>query len=831
MKRNIRISILGLAMVLSSCGKSNTSPSVEPSKNSNASISSLPSTSGKESPNKSSAISPSTSDTTSPSLPSADTTPSDIYELIQSASENTNFTILDSYQDSTGADVEYSTFYTKDYIYYQYSDAGYVSLESYDGNGTQLYNFSKRQAVELEDAVFYTDPDTKEATPIKKTETLNPLIDGIKNVTAASFETNGRYYYCKDSVLIEAFAYFLGASDFVGSMAAVTFSLSTSLDSLEFGFAPNFKGSDSDTSLIDSLHGELFDVGNTSVPELDSYHSSYILPTTKLSDDLLLSLADEMSYSTKVVYSYQGNKEDVIEQEDDIILTNSVRQITRHVSKIVSPTYSYLTKDSTNQNAIDNYISYDNKIIKEDTGEKFDSLVKKPRSLFEKDAFRLMDDGKTYHYFGYKGRSLIEDLTGFDTGNLKSIDVVVEEGKIKSLHAITPLRKDTYSQTMYYDVTVEFQKTSTIKPLVCYPESDSDTNPVRYNLSKAISNFGFDFGSIFYSFTATMSTKNTNNYKTTLKAFKQKESDYEMDTLLFDKEFVDTSTGSMGDKIHVQTGYYKKDNSTIIPFKVVDGKAVSSGPNIKGNLGTILGFDISADIFDVKDTNDSKSYDHTYQARTEAKNLSGHFLGYDNQDSMIPSSLTIHTGSSQSAYGTLAVIDSIEYEFNGEDIYKGKDVVSFTDYDKTKAPTDIDFSTLKDWVEPKTWKEGVSSEISEKIDSSLGDGMSSKIPFLYDKEMEDNWEIDCYDNTTDMSGKAISWINLFNMTYAVSDNNARSDYLTKYATLLKDNGFVEKQYPLANLGQGTQLYSETLDLYCRIADSVSSGIRFLKYID
>lgn len=818
-------------MILTSCGKSNTGASVEPSKNNSAPISSLPSTSGKESPSKSSIVSPSTSDTTSPSLPSVDTTPLDIYDLIKDAAASTNFTILDSYQDSTGGDVEYSTFYTEDYIYYEYSDAGYVSLESYDGNSTQLYNFSKKQSVELEDAVFYTDPDSKEAIPIKKTETLNPLIDGIKNVTDESFETNGRYYYCKDSVLIEAFAYFLGASDFVGSMAAVTFSLSASLDSLEFGFAPNFKGSDSDTALIDSLHGELFDVDNTSVPELDRYHSSYVLPSTKLSDELLLTLEDEMSYSTKVVYSYQGNKEDVVEQEDDITLSENARQVLRHVSKIASPTYSYLTKDPSTQNAIDNYISYDNKVMKEDTGEKFDSLVRKPRDFFEKNAFRLMDDGKTYHYFGYKGRELIQNLVGFDTGNLKSIDVTVEEGKITSLHAVTPLRKDTYSQTMYYDVTVEFQKKNTIAPLASYPESGSDTDPVRYNLSKAISNFGYDFGSIFYSFTATMSTKNTNNYKTTLKAFKQKESDYEMDTLLFDKESVDTTTGSMGDKIHVKTGYYKKDSSTVIPFKVVDGKAVSSGPNIKGNLGTVLGFDISADIFDVKDTNDVKSFDHTYQARTESKNLSGHFLGYDNQDCMIPSSLSIHTTSAQSSYATLSVIDSIEYEFNGEDIYKGKDVISFTDYDKTMAPSDIDFSTLKDWVEPKTWKEGVSSEISSKIDSTLGDGMSSLIPFLYDKEMEDNWEIDCYDNTTDMSGRAISWINLFNMTYAVSDNNARVDYLSKYATLLKDNGFIEKQYPLANLGQGTQLYSETLDLYCRIADSVSSGIRFLKYID
>ena len=54
-----------------------------------------------------------------------------------------------------------------------------------------------------------------------------------------------------------------------------------------------------------------------------------------------------------------------------------------------------------------------------------------------------------------------------------------------------------------------------------------------------------------------------------------------------------------------------------------------------------------------------------------------------------------------------------------------------------------------------------------------------------------------------------------------------------YSELLKEKGFVEKQYPLADPGLGTQLYKD--GLYVRIpnssADTLMSGIRFLIEIE
>lgn len=69
---------------------------------------------------------------------------------------------------------------------------------------------------------------------------------------------------------------------------------------------------------------------------------------------------------------------------------------------------------------------------------------------------------------------------------------------------------------------------------------------------------------------------------------------------------------------------------------------------------------------------------------------------------------------------------------------------------------------------------------------------------------------------------------------AASDSDpVYHDYAEKYVALLKANGFVEKEYPLASYGQGVQLYKD--GLYVRIpnssADTLMSGIRFLIEIE
>ena len=239
MKKSSKLLVVSLAMLLASCG--------DPS-------SSLPSSSVNGSQDVS--VNPDTSNSeTSFEDPSPDYKAEDVFNLIKKAAESTNFTISETVSvGETATTKTYLTEYTDKYIYYDYADAGYLALPSYDGEGTILYNFSGKTAPVVENAVSYTNPETKEVLPVKDTKTLNPLVDALKKLQASDIQLNYNYYYSKNATLIEAFAYLVGANSLTGSMAAVKFALNDAKDELEFAFVPNFLGSEQDTATIDSLH-------------------------------------------------------------------------------------------------------------------------------------------------------------------------------------------------------------------------------------------------------------------------------------------------------------------------------------------------------------------------------------------------------------------------------------------------------------------------------------------------------------------------------------------------------------------------------------------------
>lgn len=806
MKKSSKLLVVSLAMLLASCG--------DPS-------SSLPNSS----------VNPDTSKSeTSFEDPSPDYKAEDVFNLIKKAAESTNFTISETVSvGETATTKTYLTEYTDKYIYYDYADAGYLALPSYDGEGTILYNFSGKTAPVVENAVSYTNPETKEVLPVKDTKTLNPLVDALKKLQASDIQLNYNYYYSKNATLIEAFAYLVGANSLAGSMAAVKFALNDAKDELEFAFVPNFLGSDQDTATIDSLHAYMKLVGGTKETSLDSFLASYALPTKALDDTLLASLGDTGAYTAKVIYSYEGQEADVVEQEDQVVYTPTERQIRRKTKGVESTTFSSLKKGE-NGNAFDTYLSAENKVVSTDTGKKWEEEVITPSSVLEKASFRTTEGSSVYTYFGYKGRKLVNDIASFDVGEVKLVELTVSEGKIVSLHAKTPLRKDTYGKTMYFDVTVTFQETAQLKEIKAAEDEQME-------MKKALDTVYNTFG-LMNTFTATIQTDtSSNNYKTTITAFKHdtSSSNYSVDTILFDEESVDTSEGSAGDPVHIRYGYYRKSHSyssdTVIPFKVgEDGVAYSSSATFQTkSFGTLLNMDVSPLLFNQvkKDETTSKN---VYQLREEVKDISSHILGGNNVKNIIPSSLklTTVTGKTSDGYG-LVFLDRIEYEFNGEDIYKGKEHVEFSKWNETNAPTDVDFSTLTDWVEPKTWKDGA-KEVYTTLASSFGEDAASQLPFLYNKEIEGNWGIvDNYDEYPKY-GYAYNWVKLYNTTFAAAssleDDTVSPTYMPQFIERLKENGFVAKEgYPL---GSGNTYYNETLKMWCRVGESLMAGITFLR---
>lgn len=828
MKKQSKLLLLTVAGLLGACTSAPETPASSDIR-SEESPSSLPDNSSSV-PNL-----PSSSEESS--LPFVDPTPDytaqDVFSFLSKAAAGTNFTVKETVPSSDGVlSMDYFTYYTENYIHYTYANAGYVKLTDYTGESTLLYNYSDASSPTLEQAVTYSlDSSSTEALPVRDTQTLNPLIDGMKDVEADDILLNYSYFYCKDKTLIEGLSYFLGASSLAGKMSAVKLALSDEKDELTFTFAPDFSSgaSDSDISTIDSLSGVLEAVGTTSLAPMDQFVASYKLPEATLSEESVASISSSGAYHSKVTYHYEANAQDVIEQDDRVVFSENALQRRRIEKGTTSSVYTYLTKDPSSGNAISHYLDYKNTEVKEDTGKAFADLAKAPGSLIEEGAFRLTGEG-VYAYYGYQGRKLIADLAGFDCGGIESVTITVADGKIAKLHAKTPLRKDSYGQSMRYEVDVDFQQEGSITPIT--PSTNED-----YNLMGAIWNFQDEYGyGLSHSFTATMKTiTGSNNYATTMSLFKKDSLSSFNDVLLFDQESVDTEEGSSGDPIHIRWGYYQKDVSKkeVIPFRVNSkGEAISSGEAIADkNLGGILGFDVSADVFDLL-SGDEENGKWSYGLKEEAKGIQDHIIAGEQKDYMIPSSLKIDVsqipleGSSYS----IKVIDKIEYEFNAEGFYKGKDQILFGSYDKTKAPEDLDFSTLKDWVEPEDWGNGA-PEVSGDIDEAFGDGTSSKLPFLYQKQMEGEWIVGQseYDEYP-ASGFAYRWMILCNTAFMVGgDDEVSKAYMVAFAEKLKKNGFVEKDYPLGrNDSDVAALYSEELDLYVRVPESVTAGIRLLR---
>ena len=219
-----------------------------------------------------------------------------------------------------------------------------------------------------------------------------------------------------------------------------------------------------------------------------------------------------------------------------------------------------------------------------------------------------------------------------------------------------------------------------------------------------------------------------------------------------------------------------------------------------------------------------------YKLFADVDDIADHIIGGDNVDSIIPSSLTMTVTNTMVDASTKTlnkVLTSIEYEFNGDNLYKGKERLTFTDYGTTSLPSELDFSTFDDWKEPTTWKEGA-YEVYQSLTTEFSENEIAMMPYLYEAEIEGNWGVDVYNDGTYI------WCLLFNDTFAASESDpVYHDYAEKYVALLKANGFVEKEYPLASYGQGVQLYKD--GLYVRIpnssADTLMSGIRFLIEIE
>lgn len=812
MKKNfLSLFCLMSLLAVSSCGGSNTSSSTSSTSGSSSSSTTQPSSiSSIISSSSSSLISTPTPISSSSSLISVNPTPTstaqEVFNFLNKAATETNFTL----EELTDEGSLHITFNPK-YIYYDLSDAGYVAIQSYkDSNSQLLYNFTNAESPVIENAVAYTD-DSGQKVAITSTQTLNALYDGMQGVTVDDIKSNWDYYYSKNSTLIEWFAYLVGATKYVNGIDSIKFALNTDKTELQFQFVPNFS---SDTDLIDTIGGTISKVGSSSIAQLDSFIDTYTLPETSLSDEVLSSLSGKQAYTSTVTYHYVGNP--VVEQKDVVVVDESKKQYTRQVKNVSSTEFVSLVKDEETGHAVREYIDYSNKVAKKDLGSDFNSVVYQPIDLIEKEAFRLTGEGE-YTYFGYDGRAFVRSLTDYEPGEIYSVTLSVSNSKITALHAVSTTRYDSYSQPMYYEIDVEFGQ-STDFTTVASHAVENKYNPIYRGLSS------YSSGYFMYSHKIVVQTVTTAlNYKTTISVVaRQSGQQASIDTVIFDRESVDTEEGTLGDPIHVITGYYKNSEG-LAPFRVTnDNKVIASGPVLKGKgLADIFHMDIAAGLFYATDSEDLPNVGDEvhYKLHNDVSDISEHIFGGDNVDNIIPSSLEMTVQKYSVSGYQLQFLSHIEYEFNGYGLYTGKETIDFSDYGTLTLPEEYDFSTFGDWVEPTTWEYGA-YDVYQKMAAEFTSDQIALMPYLYQKEIEGHWGVDVYNDGTYI------WASLFNDAYAASDSDPISEeYMAKFVALLKEKGFVEKQYPLADPGLGTQLYKD--GLYVRVTNSLMAGIRFL----
>ncbi len=802
MKKNY-LSLLCLASLFTlSCGEP-TSPSSEPD--------SSVDTSETDTDQTTTTPDTSTEDSSSSLIethPEATGTAKEVFDFISSAAKGNNYTLTINSGDTSS-----NVIYNPRYIYYEVSNAGYIALTSYkEEASTILYNFSGKNHIHIENAASYTDKDGNRQV-ISSVSTLNALNDGVAASSEEDLYVNWDYFATKNTTLIASFAYICGIAKYASSLSAVRLEFtSEAKDELNFHFIGNFASADYDKA--EAVSGCISNIGSSSVSELDTYLDAYTLPSTSLSDALVASISGKQSFNSKVTYHYKGK--DIIEQEDEVVIDGSNKQITRKVDGLNSNKFTFLHKGE-NGNAYKKYIGADNKVKDVDQNVKFDELVAQPSTLIEKEAFRETSTG-VYSYFGYNGRPFITGIADYDMGEILSMTISTSENKITALHAESTHRYDSYGQEMYFEVDLTFGGTSDFRNIVPHT---SEVDKYSHSLYKGLSTFAYS--SIYSTFTVDSRTTITNSFNKKKYYFAKKDnSSSSVDIILIDEETIDTEEGSEGDIIHVLTGYYQNEKG-LLPFRVNDKKQViASAPVIEGaTIHSFIGMDVNYELFNqVAGTTLSEIGDKaTYQLNDDVDDVAGHIFGGVNVSKIVPSSLKMEVSRLMNGSYANNLLTKIEYQYDGQGLYYGTETLEFSNYGTTVLP-ELDFSTFGDWVEPTTWEAGAPNVYSEIKDAFTPEQIAL-MPYIYEQKIEGNWLCDVYDDGTYV------WVALFNTTYMVTPekDDVSEAYLAKYAAKLKELGFTEKAYPLASAGDGVQLYKD--GVYARVTNVLSSGIRFL----
>lgn len=734
--------------------------------------------------------------TTDPNHPGSDATSdnpfsytaADVFRLLKKAGDETNFTMAYSIMTEDG-EVTYENVYTDKYVYFDYAKAGYMSVKDYSGQNL-LYNFDQKDGqFVVENALAYDD-EKGNRVAIRSTEEMNPLHGALKGKDETVFEMRQRAFYTEDKTIITALCYLRGVTNLVNEIRGVEIEVDNEFDEIiNYKFAPNFKTTEGankvDAIGVCSLHF----IGTSSADEVAAFQSSYSLPTDKLPSTVQEGLNGKVSLSATNILHYTT---DSLYEKYDIVSEADRMQYSRYVSGVASPTTTYLTK-GTDGKATKVYVDSQNKVVEKALEDDYSKVAVAAKDAIEFDAFlKTADD--TYTYYGYNGRWMMNNLTHIDMGEILSLTLKTVDGKVSSMKAISTTRMDSYAQSMYFELNVDFTSTYDFEKPTAHPSNSKASTP----LSQLYATWDY-----MVSFSAKISTVGSSAYPVYLSVFSSK-GDNDIDTILYTQDYIDPAPGAYYQILTKKWGYFKSGND-LIPYSVRDDNTTVSTaltiPNTR--LNQMIGMDISSNCFKTGVTEGTTT---VYSLYSDVDDIADHILGGNNKKNIIPSSLKLSVVNYRPT--------KIEYEFNGMDFFKGKDQVEFSSWATTNKPAEIDYTTLKPFVEPDNWQDGA-PEVYSTMKAVLGDSIKD-VPYLYNKEMAGNWGID--------SNADYKWVVVYNDTYAASEeaDDLSFKYMKEYEALLRKNGFTDCPYPMD--GKPGLVKGE---LHVRVGDRGMAGIRFM----
>lgn len=735
MKRNYGLIALGLlSILLVSCNKNNTGNT--------SNVPTVPSSKDSSSDSGSSAV-----ELTDEEL---------LAKYFNDIGQGSSFTM--TYADTTSL-ASISDYFTNDYVYFSSDDLGYALIK--DGTNKRPFSYQLDDNGEVKLGLSQSDSNVASLTSYTY---VKYLVD--RGFTADDFEVKGGGYYTDNSYLIYAMAGLIGWGSYASYFAGVTFELDDGDTVVEFvlEMVEGYNISERYRS------GVIEHIGSTSLAKVESFVSSYQLPTATVAKDALpLLLADDFESSTTATLISGNNTRQAIGTYS-LKYTSSKYELNQNYSGYERTMYyekktiieDGVPKDSVGERT---YVDHSNEVKSTKSTTLWNTITNSLAvNVVESEMknIRKNDDG-SYIYVGSSYDTLFAAITQFSPHyDLTTLSFKTDGGKIVGLKATT-FPYDFLStgelEVMEYDIDFSNTPSEPTKP-VAYSNSTED----KAAIEKAFN---------FFSDPTSSYKLSVREYSSTLNYSMYYEGIYDKTNSIYYYHEKDKVLGS---------GFFERENK--LYGYTIDSNATAKviAPSIDGKLSDTTKFNVSSDCFSIsngvirdRDMGLDNPLDYMLVGESQVSD------GYEgsgikmtlNADGLL-STMTYTSYIINPASGSYQPI-YVQYTYTyGDDI-------SVSDSIKNKL------SGL-DYVIPTNWSEET-AVVSAQVQALLNDDsydIDSVLPYVYREWLTTNWFSDLNQTEKTINIHIYLATDLSNIS-----DDLKAQFYVDYIQALKDKGFVE----------------------------------------